>query len=1292
MAQNQQLLTVLIVAAVCGLAVGQNTFGTSYGDTGSDAPYLQSLSPTEGPKQGGTQITLQGAGFRDDSRALCRFSRLNPSTETTITKTTASTFVSSTEVTCASPEWEEDACPSCAGATALTGTFFGHTGSPYLRSSSNVVPSEIGVGDYIQLAAATIEPNAATLTQYYQIKAIQACTATNGCYCSAGVWAEGTYSVAVTYNGTGAHDDSADKGFEIVTPDTTNCALYRYDKMTGGAGDDTSSLPTAMWPNAGGADCTPECTGGAWAAGTMITLSEPVYKIDGTKNVKFSGKVGYRATKYSCTSCKCAGGCVTTLSHSNDGVAFSGGGIGGEVWSGSALSFSLKDIVPSVAWITHNLPGYRDSSRIFGPASGGTTITVVGKNFQDSPLLRCYFAGVRTLVKAEWIDSEHVRCKTPAFMSRQYDIDQVQANQDGTALNPHSKVHVTNDGMVHSCQKDGIPTDAQGNGDGDCASYIGSISRNPHLNDDGSKSYIHTFATTSCSGNGGKCASYTSGEVGHAGNPYRSTCQEGLYPNEGNKPCYSAHTDTASIPKGDGLAATTKTHPYRSGQTVVSDYSAGNDVLFKYATCYDSNPAAPVSSLDYYANTPTGGIILNSTAYPLGAKITITGDTETGPLSHIQFHFQKATDAEAKLKINVCAGTFCAAGGINIAEEVVLISKIVPANPNYAYNVFFSKPPYMLAGTPYYVQVSLVSGATDVEWKTNTDSNNGYYANTAFSTGFQFRLRGFTCDGCRTKYSFAPALAKSDLIVGANPAQDEAGGSIYFSDSATSRSMLAQELRPTETGTITHTTLKLKNQLENNVNQAYVSIWITKYAKYGEYVCSVFAGDVGPAVPPALGFCDTDMDGTFTDACTLGSICDPNAALNGGCGNNGACTLVETATNGHRLRPEPNANAAGPCGDSSLCDLTMTLAPDHQQIVSGVDGDVTFEFKTPVPVEKHTTYFVNVAVVGNPDYSKPVVWYSGVAHGDGGVKDAANVAYVGTKDTQTPSNELRASFTRDKADGKWKLNTERVFAIKFKRCVSSTAQVFGFSTSGDRTGCCSGRASPQGGDKGATITVTGRNFFPGDQLACVFRNEDGTTGAITKGTTTDASYTTMTCPAPTLNPHSSRDCTNPALCQGVVLAVTNDGFTVGPHFLGPKWDEPTASSAVPSYLGLSPLKFLFSEIHVSVTGSDTTGDGTIARPYNTIQKGVDASNEFDQIVLLPGVYVGIGNRGLRHHGKKIELKAYSGDRQNTIIDCQHAPDGFILNNNKDSDSPFAGFIDTQDIITRNCENLRIYDI
>merc|ERR1711907_690367 len=215
----------------------------------------------------------------------------------------------------------------------------------------------------------------------------------------------------------------------------------------------------------------------------------------------------------------------------------------------------------------------------------------------------------------------------------------------------------------------------------------------------------------------------------------------------------------------------------------------------------------------------------------------------------------------------------------------------------------------------------------------------------------------------------------------------------------------------------------------------------------------------------------------------------------------------------------------------------------------------------------------------------------------------------GTKDANTEDSELRHAFITDQLTGNWQKIHARVFAVKFTRCVSSTAQVH-------------------------SITTTGRNFFPSDHLACVFRNEYGSLGAKTKGTVTDASYTTMTCPAPTLNPHSTRDCTNPALCQGTELVVTNDGHTIGPQYLGPKWvTGVTGSSHRPAYLGLNPLKFLFSEIFVSVTGSDTVGDGTRARPFLTIQKGVDAANEFDQLVLLPGTYTGLGNRGLRHQSQ-----------------------------------------------------------
>merc|ERR1711937_1087693 len=201
------------------------------------------------------------------------------------------------------------------------------------------------------------------------------------------------------------------------------------------------------------------------------------------------------------------------------------------------------------------------------------------------------------------------------------------------------------------------------------------------------------------------------------------------------------------------------------------------------------------------------------------------------------------------------------------------------------------------------------------------------------------------------------------------------------------------------------------------------------------------------------------------------------------------------------------------------------------------------EFKTPVPVEKHTTYFINSAVVGNTDVSKEVIWVAGKAWGDGGVNTRASNALAGA-DANLPSDELRASFTRQSNNARWSKNSNTVLATKFKRCVTSAATVMDFTTSGEKTGCCSARVSPQGGDKGAVVTITGRNFFPSDRLRCIFRKEDGTGGKIVNAEVQDYSYTTIKCKAPTFDPHSDahRDCSNPALCQGTVVQVTNDEY------------------------------------------------------------------------------------------------------------------------------------------------------
>lgn len=200
------------------------------------------------------------------------------------------------------------------------------------------------------------------------------------------------------------------------------------------------------------------------------------------------------------THLRCAEGCRVTVAVSNDGRTYSGRGANGESWTGSTSEFSLKEVVPTVHYITTDLPGYRDSTRIFGGINGGTTITVHGNNFQDSHLLRCFFATFTMAVQAEYISSSQVRCVTPPFRSV---IAEGQIT--GTGESVSCKVQVSNDGGV-------------------------TLSQNPFLADDGSYMYTRTFDHNN-----------TWEADGISGYPFRSTCREGEHPNEMDKPCRGAH-------------------------------------------------------------------------------------------------------------------------------------------------------------------------------------------------------------------------------------------------------------------------------------------------------------------------------------------------------------------------------------------------------------------------------------------------------------------------------------------------------------------------------------------------------------------------------------------------------------------------------------------------------------------------------------------------------------------------------------------------------------------------------
>lgn len=139
-----------------------------------------------------------------------------------------------------------------------------------------------------------------------------------------------------------------------------------------------------------------------------------------------------------CTSCKCAQGCIVTVAVSNDGTTYSGRGANGESWMGSTTAFAFKDVVPTVQFVSLDLPGYRDSTRIYGPVTGQTRITVHGEQFQNTPLLRCFFATFGKSVRAEYISSSKVSCVTPNFIS-----EEEGGQITGGGETSSSKVHVS---------------------------------------------------------------------------------------------------------------------------------------------------------------------------------------------------------------------------------------------------------------------------------------------------------------------------------------------------------------------------------------------------------------------------------------------------------------------------------------------------------------------------------------------------------------------------------------------------------------------------------------------------------------------------------------------------------------------------------------------------------------------------------------------------------------------------------------------------------------------------------
>ena len=56
-------------------------------------------------------------------------------------------------------------------------------------------------------------------------------------------------------------------------------------------------------------------------------------------------------------------------------------------------------------------------------------------------------------------------------------------------------------------------------------------------------------------------------------------------------------------------------------------------------------------------------------------------------------------------------------------------------------------------------------------------------------------------------------------------------------------------------------------------------------------------------------------------------------------------------------------------------------------------------------------------------------------------------------------------------------------------------------------------------------------------------------------------------------------------------------------------------------------------LYVATSGNNSTGNGSIESPFQTIQYAIDTATNGDNIIVMEGKYVGVGNINLDFMGK-----------------------------------------------------------
>ena len=128
--------------------------------------------------------------------------------------------------------------------------------------------------------------------------------------------------------------------------------------------------------------------------------------------------------------------------------------------------------------------------------------------------------------------------------------------------------------------------------------------------------------------------------------------------------------------------------------------------------------------------------------------------------------------------------------------------------------------------------------------------------------------------------------------------------------------------------------------------------------------------------------------------------------------------------------------------------------------------------------------------------------------------------------------------------------------------------------------------------------------------------------------------------------------------SGVMTDADGDGFGNLYEF----WHGTNPTNVVSKP---APTLFVFAS-------APAGGDGSVARPFATIQQALDAAHTYDIVQVAAGTYSGPGNRNLDSLGKPVFLTSPDGS-PTVVLDCEDKARGFFFHLSEDARTVVRGF-------------------